>query len=439
MAAVEKYLTGSGILYTDRRTFYLDQNIVKELWPSVTPFTTLASNRGMRTGLTDPIFKQFEHRSAFINQYCQQNDGSPTTLDADNTGDAVTIDGIVNLPDSSGATSAWVGLVFEIWDSTKTTYRGTAVCTAVSGYDITLKNLTGAAITTGDNDYLIVVGNAHGEGASSPEAWSDELRIVWGSTQQFRTPVQVTGSLLQAAMRGYSDELARLRMEKNKEHKMHIERALLYGGSVLGANLDPDANTTWGSTEAGRTDANGNLIRTTMGIVTAIEEYGYSDATSDKQNIFSIPAATYSYSNFVDDMEKVFQYLPNNGVKTAFAGAKMISYFAKLDQSSGFFSKTGFKVQLSPTQTGSYGFNFRELTTPHGALRLVYTPALNGPRAGWMVCTTDENLSVVQYRPTQYKTNIKTDNAPDLVKDEWHDDLGVGITLIETHNLFKLV
>lgn len=439
MAVPDKYLSPSGILYTDRRVFYVDPQVVKELWPSVTPFTTLASNRSMKSGLADPIFKQFEHRSAFINQYCQAN-GADSILN-DNIGTAVAVDGITNLPSSSSQpTSAWIGLEMEIWDSTKTTLKGTVVVTAVSAAEITVKPLKAAQIESADNDYYIVVGNAHGEGGSSPEPWSDEVRIVWGSTQQFRTPVQVTGTLLQAALRGYSNELERLRMEKSKEHKMHIERALLYGGSLLGTNLDPDNNTTWPTAESDnyRTDASGQPIRTTMGIITAIETYGVTDTTSDRQNIFTINEGSYSYKNFVDDMEKVFQYLPNNGVKTAFCGSKMLSYFAKLDQASGFFSKTGFKVEISPMQSGRFGFSFRELVTPHGQLNLVYTPALRGPRAGYMVCTTDENLSLMQYRPSMYKTNIKTDNAPDLVKDEWHDDMGVGMTLIETHNLFKL-
>ena len=30
----------SGVLYTDRRKFDLDRNIVKELYPTVAPFTT---------------------------------------------------------------------------------------------------------------------------------------------------------------------------------------------------------------------------------------------------------------------------------------------------------------------------------------------------------------------------------------------------------------
>lgn len=440
MATPDKFLTGAaGILFDERRIFNLDETMCKELWPSVTPFTTLASNRAMRTGLRDPIFKQFEHRSAFVNQRFTVT----TALTIDKNGDesnALTIGTVTNLP-TPAANGAWEGLTCEVWDSTLTTLRGQVLITdAVDGTTFKCKNLDAdTSITTVSGDVFIVIGNAHGEGSESPQPWSDELRITWGSTQQFRTPVQVTGTLLQAALRGYSNELARLRMEKNKEHKMHIEKTLLYGKSPLGMNLDPDNNGNWPASETYRTGYDGNNVRTTMGIISAIEKYGYSSPTSDKQNIFTIPEATYSYKNFVDNMEKVFQYLPNGGQKTAFCGPKMLSYWAKLDQSSGFFSKTGFKINMSPTQGGSYGFNFRTLTTPHGNLNLVYTPALSGPRAGWMVCTTDENLSVVQYRPSQYKTNIKTDNAPDLVKDEWHDDLGLGMQLIETHNLFKLV
>ena len=51
-------LTGGslGVLYTERRTFDIDRNIVKELYPTVAPFTTFLSK--LKVTLTnDPDFK----------------------------------------------------------------------------------------------------------------------------------------------------------------------------------------------------------------------------------------------------------------------------------------------------------------------------------------------------------------------------------------------
>ena len=51
-------LTGSGVLYTDRRDFYISPQVVKELWTDVAPFTTVVASRETRTP-TDPLFKMF--------------------------------------------------------------------------------------------------------------------------------------------------------------------------------------------------------------------------------------------------------------------------------------------------------------------------------------------------------------------------------------------
>ena len=52
-----KALGKTGVLFTDRRDFYISPQVTKELWTSVTPFTTIISNRNMDTGLKDPEYK----------------------------------------------------------------------------------------------------------------------------------------------------------------------------------------------------------------------------------------------------------------------------------------------------------------------------------------------------------------------------------------------
>lgn len=430
MPTSEKQLLESGVLYTDRRRFYLDENDVKELWPTVTPFITMISNRGVRS-VTDPVFKQFEHRSNFIKQQFVPGD-VVTIAGAGTESNAVTPGTIVGLP---AVDNSWLGLEVEFWDSTLTTRKGVALITAITGSDVKFKNLGTVDFDTATNDVARVIGRGDGEGAESPEANSDELSVVWGSTQTFRTPVQITGHLLHAALRGYSKELERLRVEKSKEHQYMVEQALLFGKSIIGTGLD--GTGSFGDT--GRDDKDGNKVRTTYGLVSAIEDFGVSTPTADNQNIFTVNSGSYTYSQFVDDMEKIFQYLPTSGSKTAFCGAKALSYWSKLDASTGFAGLSGWKVQLGPSTPSSLGYNVRQLTTPHGNLNLVWAPALRGPRAGYMVITSDENLSLVQYRAPMYRTNIRTDNAPDLVKDEYFSEYGVALSLIETHSLMKVI
>ena len=436
MAATEKLLKASGVLYTDRRNFYVDPQVTKELWTDVAPFTSLISNIEQRD-VPDPTFKMFEHRNPWVKQEFQSATDVASRSAADAESDAMDIDNIKGL--SSSADSSYVGLVCEVWDSTKSTKRGNAIISSVvDSNTVKFKVMGDAAIDVADNDFFIVVGNAHGEGSSAPDAWSDELGVVWNSTQIFKTPLQVTGTLEAAVLRGESSELARLRRMKAQEHKMQKEKAFLFGKRVGGTGLDIyDGSTSDSFADGGRTDADGNLIRSTYGIISALENYGISSSSDDDQNIFTVDSS-YAYGNFVDDTEKVFQYIPEVGVKRAFVGAGALGYWSKMAGASGLAGNSGWTVNLGDMKRDGLGFNYRLLETPHGMLQLIPTPALRGPYNKYMVVVSEENLFHAMYRPSMYQTNIKTDNAFDGVKDQYMSDEGVGIQLIESHHLFKI-
>tara|TARA_R100001079_G_scaffold108119_1_gene78057 strand:- start:1895 stop:3211 length:1317 start_codon:yes stop_codon:yes gene_type:complete len=436
MAATEKLLKASGVLYTDRRNFYVDPQVTKELWTDVAPFTTLISNIEQRD-VPDPTFKMFEHRNPWVKQEFQSATNVAERSAADAESDNMDITGIKGL--AASADSSYVGLVCEVWDSTKSTKRGNAIISSVvDANTIKFKVMGDAAIDVASGDFFIVVGNAHGEGSSAPDAWSDELGVVWNSTQIFKTPLQVTGTLEAAVLRGESSELARLRRMKAQEHKMQKEKAFLFGKRVGGTGLDIyDGSTSDSFADGGRTDADGNLIRSTYGIISALENYGISSSSDDDQNIFTVDSS-YAYGNFVDDTEKVFQYIPEVGVKRAFVGAGALGYWSKMAGASGLAGNSGWTVNLGDMKRDGLGFNYRLLETPHGMLQLIPTPALRGPYNKYMVVVSEENLFHAMYRPSMYQTNIKTDNAFDGVKDQYMSDEGVGIQLIESHHLFKI-
>ena len=436
MAATEKLLKASGVLYDDRRNFYVSPQVVKELWTDVAPFTTVISNREQRK-VPDPIFKMFEHRNPWHKQYFLNN-GDTENLDSDNsTNTTVTVDGASNC----SIDDSLEGMICEVWTtsygSKKAIVRVDSVDSSTQIVVNTLWTSTGSDIAMADNDIFEIIGNAQGEGTESPEAWADELDVVWNSCQIFKTPLQVTGSLLAASLRGESSELARLRAQKAQEHKMQKEKAFLFGKRVGGTGLDlQDGSSSDSFADGGVADKNGNLVRTTYGIVSAIEVYG--DSSGDDQSQFTITEASYSYGNFVDDMEKVFQYVPESGVKRAFCGAGALGYWSKMAGASGIAGNSGWTVSLGDMKRDSLGFNYRVLETPHGMLQLIPTPALRGPYNKYMAVVSDENLFHAVYRPSMYQTNIKTDNAFDGVKDQYMSDEGVGIQLIESHHLFKI-
>ena len=431
--AIKNLNTGgaSGVLFTDRRDFYIDPNVTKELWTDVTPFTTLVSNKETRQ-TNDPVFKMFEHRNPWVKQYWKSN-GDTDELKVDNTTETeVTVNDASNLV----IDSSLVGIQAEVWSDGYASKKGVVVVTAVNSSTVlkvkTIMTTSGSDTALQDDDIFLVIGNAQGEGTTSPEAWSDELKVVYNSTQIFKTPLEITGSLLQASLRGESSELARLRVMKGQEHKMQKEKAFLFGARVGGTNLGGGDGAM---ADGGITDADSKKIRTTYGIISAIEKYGY--ASGDDQNKFTI-GDSYTYSNFVDHMEKVFQYVPEAGVKQAFCGAGALGYFSKMDGTNGIAGKSGWTDNLSDMKRDALGFNYKALETPHGILQLIPTPALRGPYSKTMLVIDDSNMFHAQYRNQMYQTNIKTENAYDGVKDQYMSDEGIGITLIESHNLFTI-
>ena len=263
--------------------------------------------------------------------------------------------------------------------------------------------------------------------------------------------------MLEAALRGESSELARLRMQKSQEHKIQKERAFLFGKRLGGTGLQESAfGDGYNDTNANETFADGGIngpavgtiaapagsgagkVRTTYGIVSAIENYGEATTTHDYQNIFTASEASYTYANFVDDMEKVFQYVPTSGVKKAFVGAGALGYWSKIAGNAGFAGNNGWTVNMGDMKRDALGFNYRTLETPHGMLQMIPTPALRGPYNKYMVVVDEDNLFHSQYRASMYQTNIKTDNAYDGVKDQYMSDEGIGITNINSHSLIKI-
>ena len=434
-------LLDSGVLYTDRRDFYIDPQVVKELWTDVAPFTTVLSNKETRQ-TNDPVFKMFEHRNPWVKQQFAFNAAvaipDPDTVDGSAKSPVIAVDGIVGL--EAAATVAWEGLIVESWNATETTRKSVLLITDADGNDdVQVKALwtsDDAGYTTVDGDINHVIGNAQGEGEEAPEAWADELQVVWNSCQIFKTPLEITGTLLQASLRGESSELARLRLQKNQEHKMQKEKAFLFG---VRGNTTAAGGTNLGDGETfndfGFTGAGGGKVRTTYGIVSALNAYGAS--SGDDQSVYTIDSS-YKYGDFVDDMEKVFQYVPTNGVKRAFCGAGALGYWSKMAGSEGFAGGSGWTVNLSDMKRDSLGFNYKVLETPHGIMQLIPTPALRGPNNKYMLVIDEDNMFHSQYRSPMYQTNIKTNNAYDGVKDQYFSDEGIGITLIESHNLFKI-
>lgn len=429
--------TTSGNLYVDRRQFYLTPAQFSELFASVAPFLTFTMNANFRTGLQDPVFKLFEHKAPWERQYMVTSTAdtiAATSSGASTESGAFTMSAAYGVPYTSTSTpaisEALANTVWEIWDSTGAELKGVAMLTEdSSSSSAKFKNMGSTAITTVSGDLFVLITNAQGEGALAPEAWSSELTTVWNQSQIFRTPIEITGTLAQASLRGANKELARLRADKMMEHKIHMEKAFLFGASPLGTNLSAGDTFTDLDKLTGLDD---KVARATTGIVRAIQLYG--GTSGQYQSNFDIASGSASYDDLVDILQTVFQYVPNSGVKTAFTGGTALGFWSK----RAMEKNSGWVINVDTTERNLVGQKVRTLITPFGDLDLNLTHSFKYEHANQMLIVDPRNLEYVQYRPSAFNTNIKTDDGYDGIKDEYFSDAGLGITQIKSHQLLTI-
>ena len=451
-------LSASGVLYTDRRRFYLNENEVAELYMSETPFLSGLMGVGSEQ-VDDPDYKMFEYRAGWANPSFLVNDTSIGNFSGGSTtgapGETITL--TCDTFSGVSSDSSLIGAVVDLWNSAETTFRGTMVVTAVSGSNVTFKVLGNPTVAAqaisgvANDDVFRVRTTAAGEGVTSPDASTDELEVVWNSTQIIRTPLELTGTLAAANLRGQK-ERERYRVNKGREHMMKLERALFFGYRTGG--IGGTANGAGGGTDSSfishQTDANGKTIRTTMGVIPALLRYGRT--SGDQQNVFTNYLNTYTFDDFADQMDKIAQYAPGGGEFVAYCGSFAYSAWSKLMADSTFFGTGQYNVEPMTTESG---LHIKKLFTPSGiVINLVRAAALNyGGDKGRMVIVNPDNVKLVSYRPNlgdagengggsyssvAYNTNIKTDDGYDGIKDEYFSDAGVGLTLADSHALMTI-
>jgi len=444
MAAVEKHLyqgSSSAVLYTDRRDFYIQPQVVKKRYPNVAPFLTAVSNWNQTVQPKDPQFKMFQYTSQWVKQYFHVTTGA--TVGADNGADtiAITVTGAVGMP--ATFTNHLVGLKLAVHavdanDKPTGVQKGVVVVTVFnSTTSIDVKTL-GGAVTIASTDVLVVIGSAFGESSEAANPSHNELEVRWNQTGIHKTSFQLSKTLMEAQLRGESNEYNRMKEIKGQEHMIQKERDLLFSQSTIGIGESGD---TFG--DGGVTDADGNTIRSTYGAFAAVLNYGTSSASSDDQNLFPIIETTYTYSNWVDDCEKIFDESPD-GVLPMFVGNKLLSYFNKIEGSSGngVTGKSKWTVnfpKMNAERAGSLGFNIREWESPHGIIQFVRTPVFTkSAYNGYGFAVDPTNVSHVVYRKPEYQQNIKTDNAPDYQKNQYFSDEGICLTNLYNHNIMYL-
>jgi hypothetical protein len=428
------------------RRLYDFSDRIADLAPEESPFFVYLSKVG-KVPTSDPQFRFLEDRNKIQAMDRGFSLDAAVTVPAAGSSVEYTVD------DGNGNTVGWLikGMVFYVGDTTDTTKQPegatvrieTAPVVGSTETTFTGKTIVQASDTSvggddgtadgADGDKCIVIGTAFAEGSGAPDVWSRELENDYGYTQIFKTAAEMTNTARATEYRGYRDEWQRIWNLKLREHKVDIERAMLFGmrGSQGGINY------TEGIT--GHIIYNGNAGASVQ--TTGTTQLSYNEGLPYMKT-FADSEVTYDV--LLSDLEVVFD--PARGgtsSKLALASLPVLSYFNKLAGSSFIANTTDAGVPYNfERSTGTFGHKVQKIDTIHGDLTLVREPLFRGAAAGFM-CMVD--LDHVSYRPlvgngvnrdTSITTNVQQADE-DLRKDLILTEAGLEVSLPETHALFN--
>ena len=415
------------------RRLYDFSDRVADLAPEESPFFVYLSKVG-KVPTSDPQFRFLEDRSKI-----SWTDRSFTI-----TTDLAAVAATSTLPSAAitatlSAAQSWLikGMVIAVESNTGNSggpnhamARIEAINSSTS-IDLVWLTNPGDDANSGASVTAQVIGTAYGEGTGAPDVWSQELDNDYGYTQIFKTACEMTNTARATVYRGYSDEWQRIWNLKLREHKVDIERAMLFGQ---------------------RASANG--IQYTEGICGHIMQNGQSQTAADNTAVSytegqaylkTVAASHLNYDVLLKDLEVVFDPARGgNSSKLALASLPVISWFNKIGDGVSFVgdtlsSKAPYNFDKS---NGTFGHKIMKIETVHGDLSLVREPLFRGLASKFM-CLVD--LDNVSYRPlvgngvnrdTSITTNVQQADE-DLRKDLILTEAGLEVTVPEVHALFN--
>ena len=447
----------------DRRRLYDFSDRVAELAPEESPFFVYLS-KVAKVPTDDPVFRFLENRSKI--DWTTRN----FKLAADvNSGGAVTAgssyaftidaDGATGGTSSGGASVDFLikGMVFAVNTvSGSSGYTQALVrvdsapvdagtSTTLTGKVVALSGSSTASKTLADNDNCQVIGTSFQEGSGSPDAWSGEIEDDFGYTQIFKTAAEMSNTAIATRYRGYANEWERIWALKLREHKVDIERALLFGQRARVSSIQYTEGVV------------GHILKNGKAVIGT----GNLSYSSGSPYFRSVATSELTYDRLLSDMEVIFD--PARGgasEKLVLAGLPVITFFNKLGSTSFLSSSMTYNehaaLSASATQPnqapyrmsmeerqGAFGHKIMTIDTIHGTMHLVKEPLFRGISANMMAMI---DMSKVAYRPlvgnginrdTAILTNVQNADE-DLRKDMVLTEAGLEITLPEAHALYQV-
>jgi len=292
----------------------------------------------------------------------------------------------------------------------------------------TISAIDGAE-TGGDETKCQVIGTSFVEGSGAPDVFSEELTSDSGLTQIFKTACEMSNTARATRYRGYADEFQRIWNLKLREHKVDIERAMLFGQQATVGGIQYTEGI------AGHIIKNG----------TAVVDDSALSYSSGAPYFRSAATSELTYDRILSDFEVVYD--PARGgsdAKLALASLPVITFFNKLGSTSFVDQSVANELRYNIEKSvGSFGHTVLQVETIHGTMNLVKEPLFRGFSSGFL-CMVD--MDNVAYRPlvgngvnrdTQIMTNVQSADE-DLRKDMILTEAGLEVSLPESHYLINL-
>ena len=419
------------------RRLYDFSDRVADLAPEESPFFVYLSKVG-KVPTSDSQFRFLEDRtkvSITDRSFLQKGGGTLgaagalTTLTVDTSGGA-SVDWLIKGMVVQFAQNVNAGGDADTEAITQATARIESVTHNSADTSIQVRTIaasSGSTTTLDDNGECVVIGTSYEQGSGAPDVWSQELDNDYGFTQIFKTACEMSNTARATVYRGYADEWARLWNLKLREHKVDIERAMLFG--MRGSQ---------------------NGIQYTEGIVGHIIKNGGtpSDGSIGSYSEGAPYLATYATSELTyDGLLSAFEvmYDPARGGssnKLVLCSLPVISHFNKI-AGFGELSMSGETRYNFESSKGAFGHKVMKIETVHGDCSLVKEPLFRNNASGHMAFV---DLDHVSYRPlvgngvnrdTSITTNVQQADE-DLRKDMILTEAGLEVSLPETHALINV-
>ena len=426
-----------------QRRLYDFSDRVAELLPEESPFFVYLSQVS-KVATDDSVFRFLENRTGI--NYTSRN----FNLAADvNGGSAVSAGSLYDFVIDDGA-GAGIGFVTKGMVLAVKTVDGTGgyaqalvrvesapnVQTASSTFtgrviDVSNSNVSGYNVLS-DNDEAQIIGTSFEEGTGSPDTFSDTIEDDFGYTQIFKTSCELTNTAIATRYRGYENEFDRIWAQKLREHKVDIERAMLFGQKARVNGVQYTEGLV------------GHIVKN-LNPVTDNSAFAYSSGSPYYR---SVAQAELTYDRLLADLEVIFD--PARGgssERLVLASLPVITFFNKMGDGAFIDASVGhangpYRVNMNNV-SGQFGHQLMEINTVHGSMFLVKEPLFRGIASGFMLMA---DMSKLAYRPlvgnglnrdTQIMTNVQAADE-DLRKDMIMTEAGLEITLPECHALYNV-